>query len=164
MTHSQVRVGVGVFILSDPSSSSRHPADPIFLVGKRLNSHGANTLALPGGHLEPGETFSSCAIREVLEETGLRVRDVRFLTATEDLFPSTPGSGGVGKHYVTVFVVCRRKDEEQRAENREPLKCGGWENMSWSQLGEMVRIDAGRVFTPLVNLLAQRPGMVPSLD
>ena len=34
---------------------------------------------LPGGGVEPGETAAAAAVREVFEETGLRVRAVRLL-------------------------------------------------------------------------------------
>ena len=43
------------------------------------------TWALPGGHLEFGESFESCAARKMLEETDLLVGNVRFLTATNDI-------------------------------------------------------------------------------
>ena len=33
----------------------------------------------PKGKLEPGESFEDCALREVLEETGLRCRLGRFM-------------------------------------------------------------------------------------
>jgi len=36
----------------------------------------------------------------VLEETGLEVGDVKFLTATNDVMANE------GKHYVTIFVTC----------------------------------------------------------
>ncbi len=28
---------------------------------------------LPGGHIDPGEGFEECAIREVFEETGIQI-------------------------------------------------------------------------------------------
>lgn len=56
-------------------------------------------MACPGGHIEHGESFADCAEREVLEETGLRVGDVKFITATNDIM-------GEGKHYITIFVEC----------------------------------------------------------
>ncbi|GAB7330227.1 hypothetical protein MBLNU13_g01887t1 [Cladosporium sp. NU13] len=98
----QVRVGVGAFILSSSSSSSSSTQNPTFLIGKRLGSHGAGTYALPGGHLEFGESPEECAAREILEETGLQVKNVRFLTATNDFLREEK------KHYVTMFVVCER--------------------------------------------------------
>ena len=52
----------------------------------------------PGGHLEYSESFAACAAREALEETGLDVGDIKFLTATNDIME--------GKHYVTIYVTC----------------------------------------------------------
>lgn len=35
--------------------------------------------AVPGGYMEPGETFKEACSREVLEETGIHVRPVRLI-------------------------------------------------------------------------------------
>lgn len=116
------RVGVGVFVLNENGH---------VLVGKRTGSLGAGTLALPGGHLELHETFSDCAAREVLEETGLALEPPNIVRSPEQ--PSTPayptdtrplidpvpmqlvtatntvhikdeGEEGQGRHYVTIFM------------------------------------------------------------
>jgi 8-oxo-dGTP diphosphatase len=84
------KVGVGVIIHDDAGN---------IVMGERAGSHGAGTFQLPGGHLEYGESFAETAAREVLEETGLEVGNIKFLTATNDVF-------GEGKHYVTIFVTC----------------------------------------------------------
>ncbi|KAK0260801.1 hypothetical protein LTR91_012932 [Friedmanniomyces endolithicus] len=89
---SEPRVGVAVFVFQGTK-------DGDFVIGRRKGSHGAGTYALPGGHLAFGESFEQCAAREVKEETGLGVHDVRFLTATNTVF------GNAGKHYVTIFMT-----------------------------------------------------------
>jgi len=126
----QVRVGVGVFILSSSSTQSTK-TNPLFLIGRRLNAHGSGTWALPGGHLEFGESIEECACREVLEETGLKLDrgSVRFLSATDDFMPNEVAKEGQvkGKHYITMFMVGRRENEEQEAKNLEVNKCEGWE-------------------------------------
>jgi 8-oxo-dGTP diphosphatase len=70
------RVGVGVFVKKDGK----------ILVGKRKGSHGGGTWALPGGHLEPGESFETCCKREVLEETGLIIDNISPVVFTNDVF------------------------------------------------------------------------------
>ena len=84
------KVGVGVIIHDNAGN---------IVMGTRTGSHGAGTLQCPGGHLEYSESFAETAAREVLEETGLEVGNIKFLTATNDVF-------GEGKHYVTIFVTC----------------------------------------------------------
>lgn len=57
-------IGVGVFVMK---------GDEI-LVGLRGRKcgRGVGQLALPGGHVDPGETVIEAAVREVYEETGVR--------------------------------------------------------------------------------------------
>jgi len=53
------------------------PASGQVLVQDRLRSSFTG-LSFPGGHVEPGESLHDCAAREVLEETGLTVRNLQF--------------------------------------------------------------------------------------
>lgn len=159
----EVRVGVGVFVLH---SSQEPSTNPRFLIGKRLNSHGSGTFALPGGHLEFGETPEDCAIREVLEETGLEISEPKFLTATNDYMPVE------GKHYITLFMVCVRRNEEEAAQVLEPHKCERWDWFSWEDLQSAIDKQTEArdsdvlerpIFLPLLDLVRQRPGTIPMI-
>ncbi|EXU95886.1 NUDIX domain protein [Metarhizium robertsii] len=158
----QVRVGVAVFVLASKNEDRENPR---FLVGRRKGSHGAGTMALPGGHLEFGEKTEECAARELLEETGLKVSDIRFLTATNDFMPEDT------KHYITLFHVCvRENDDEPRL--LEPDKCESWDWITWKDLLGWVQTPqeqsvAGevmkhKVFIPLLNIVNQRSGVCPT--
>ncbi len=107
---SYPRVGIGVFVWKGDK----------FLMGKRRGSHGHDTWSIPGGHLEFGESWEDCAKREVLEETGLSVDDVKFLAATNDLFTDD------NKHYVTIWVECNWVSGEPKI--TEPDK---WVDQRW---------------------------------
>ncbi len=89
MNNINVRVGVACFIFKEGK----------FLMGTRKGSHGENTWSIPGGHLEFGETFEQCAAREVMEETGLTVKNIRFGAITNDYFSTE------NKHYVSIWMV-----------------------------------------------------------
>ncbi len=89
MSNPNPRIGIGVFVIKDGK----------FLMGQRRNNHGANTWSIPGGHLEFGESFEDTAKREVMEETGLTVNNVRFGAVTNDIFPNE------NKHYVSVWML-----------------------------------------------------------
>ena len=134
---SRPQVGVGVIVLR---------GDKV-LLGKRRGSHGAGTWALPGGHLEFGESVEACALRETEEETGLKVRILRQGPYTNDMMLAED------KHYVTVFVVASYA--EGMAQVMEPRKCEGWDWFRWSELPD-------NLFAPLKTLVGQ--GFDPSLE
>ena len=102
------RVGVGVFV-----RSASHPG--AVLLGRRRGSAGAGTLALPGGHLEFGESWAECAAREVLEETGLAVTGVRTGTVINSVEAAT------SYHYVVVLMVCDAPPGAEPSSTAPPL-------------------------------------------
>ena len=55
------------------------------LFGVRKNEPGRGMLDLPGGFVDAGESAEECARREVLEETGIVLGQVRYLSS----FPNT---------------------------------------------------------------------------
>ncbi|XP_047307275.1 nudix hydrolase 1-like [Impatiens glandulifera] len=135
-TASQVpKVGVAVFLLKDTK----------VLLGRRLSSIGYNTYALPGGHLEYGETFKECAIREVKEETGLDIENVEFLTATNNIFELEAKQSSV-VHLVCIFMRGFLTDPNQVPQTMEPDKCVGWDWYEWNDL-------PSPMFEPLLNMV-----------
>lgn len=96
------------------------------LIGRRKGAHGAGTWAFPGGHLEMYETPEETAIREVLEETGLIVRDPKFGALTNDIFRDDK------RHYITLHYVCRYASGDPKT--MEPDKCSGWVWAEWNDL------------------------------
>ena len=110
------------------------------LLGKRKNAHGAGTWAFPGGHLEFNESIEKCAKREVFEETGIHIKNIRCGTFTNDIFRKDQ------KHYVTLFVISEYHDGD--LELKEPEKCEKWDWFFWNELPEPR-------FLPLKNLLKQ---------
>ena len=67
---AKIKACVGVMVFKDGK----------FLMGKRKGSHGNGEYSCAGGHLEFGESFEECAKREVLEETGVRIKNIKFLS------------------------------------------------------------------------------------
>lgn len=87
------------------------------LLGKRRGSHGAGEYAWPGGHLEHGESFAACAAREVREETGLEITDIRFLRVLNTMRYAP-------KHYVDIALVAEWQSGEPTV--CEPDKVESW--------------------------------------
>lgn len=124
------RVGLGVLIYTQHTQ---------ILLGQRKNSHGASTWAPPGGHLEFGESFEACAVRETLEETGLRIISPLFTGVTNSIFTDD------NKHYVSIFMKARYPID-QKIRTCEPDKVDSWQWFSIDKLPD-------NLFLPLLHLI-----------
>lgn len=83
------RVGIGVMIQNKKEE---------VLLGLRKGSHGVGEWCFPGGHLEFGERMEETVRREVMEEVGLEVGDVKLVSLADELrYLETDD-----KHYVNV--------------------------------------------------------------
>lgn len=113
--NNRPKVGIATVVVKDGK----------YLIGKRKGSHGAGDYASPGGHLEYMESIEACAKREVMEETGLEVTNIRFLRLLnmKDYAP---------KHYIDVAVLCDWRSGEPKV--MEPEKCEGW---AWYGIDEL---------------------------
>jgi 8-oxo-dGTP diphosphatase len=117
--------------------------------GIRKGSHGADTLALPGGHLELYESWEDCAIREVKEEMDVDLLNVELAHVTNNPMPDEE------KHYVTIFMMGRIGNDAGEPVNTEPDKCEGWRLYEWDELQSMQ--DTGKLFGPLECLIKEAP-------
>ncbi len=99
------------------------------LLVRRGSEPGKGKWALPGGLVKPGERVEEAAVREVEEETGIRVR-LRGLLGVYDLI-ERDSRGRLRYHYVTVcfrgkslFTRVRKGGEvlEARWFSKEELK------------------------------------------
>jgi 8-oxo-dGTP diphosphatase len=101
-----IKVGIGVMVIKDGK----------VLLGKRKGKHGAGEYAWPGGNFEYMESFEECAKREVMEETGMEIHNIRFLRLF-NLKTYAP------KHYVDIGLIADWKSGEPQL--LEPEKCEG---------------------------------------
>lgn len=103
------KVGVGVFIVKDGK----------VLLGKRKNAHGADEYGGPGGHLEYGETAKDAALREISEECGIKVKNLKMLCVS-DLLTYFP------KHYVDIGFTAEWESGEPQVLEPHKLESWGW--------------------------------------
>lgn len=98
-------VGVGVLVYRDGK----------FLMMQRKGSHGAGTWSVPGGWMELGESFEEAAVREIDEETGMQIKNVKFIALTNNIMLDE------GVHSITVWLRADWKAGEPVI--TEPEKC-----------------------------------------
>jgi 8-oxo-dGTP diphosphatase len=113
--NNKPKVGVGVMILKDGK----------VLLARRKGSHGEGEYSFPGGHLEYMESFEDCAKREVREECGVEIQNIRFLYLT-NVKKYKP------KHYVHIGLIADWKSGEPKT--LEPEKAGEWK---WCELNDL---------------------------
>ncbi|OJU87950.1 hypothetical protein BGO17_03110 [Candidatus Saccharibacteria bacterium 49-20] len=112
--------------------------DGKFLMMKRAGKHGAGTWSVPGGWQEVGETFEQAVTREVLEEVGCEIGNLRFGAVTNNYFPDE------GVHSISIFSIADWVSGEPQ--NLEPEKC---EELRWVDFDSL----PSPLFTPWQELL-----------
>ena len=78
------------------------------LLEKRSKAPWAGAWKAPGGHMEFGETLEETTTREVEEEVGVKISDLKFRTLTNDVFED--GS----KHYITIWMEAKYESGEPK--------------------------------------------------
>jgi 8-oxo-dGTP diphosphatase len=78
----------------------------------------------PGGHLDFGESPADCAVRETLEESGIRVFNVEFVAITNDVFEER------GKHYVTIWMRAEPEPGPITVHDSAEIADAGWFRIS----------------------------------
>ena len=107
------------------------------LFGRRVGGASAGLWQLPGGWIEAGESPPEAARREVREETGLELAELRFVAVTSNVFTT-------GTHSISLYF-------EAECVDAAALEKGafGWCWKNWAEL------DAG-LFLPLEMLRRSR--------
>ena len=98
------------------------------LFGRRMTASGGCEWQLPGGWIKVGESPHQAARREVLEETGLLLRDLSFVGTTNNVFSAY-------KHSISLYfeAECVNQDSLIVAERQ---KCSHWEWKRWTEVTE----------------------------
>jgi 8-oxo-dGTP diphosphatase len=95
--------GVGAVIFSGKS----------ILLVRRRNEPSKDMWGLPGGVVELGERVEDAIVREVEEETGIRVRPLMLLTVLDSI--RRDGEGRIRFHYILSEFLCEEVEGKLKA-------------------------------------------------
>ncbi|XP_073178737.1 nucleoside diphosphate-linked moiety X motif 17 isoform X3 [Lepidochelys kempii] len=90
----------------------------------------------PGGHMEPDEQLLEAGLRELQEETGLRLEPGRFswtmLGLWESVYPPTLSRGLPRRHHVVAYLLLLSTESHQQLQTR--IKADGSEVSAYAWL------------------------------
>ena len=95
--------GVGAVIFSGKN----------ILLVRRRNEPSKDMWGLPGGVVELGERVEDAIVREVEEETGIRVEPLRLLTVLNSIRRNSEGRTRF--HYILSEFLCKKVEGELKA-------------------------------------------------
>ncbi|MCX6803899.1 MAG: NUDIX domain-containing protein [Candidatus Diapherotrites archaeon] len=136
MAEEEKRIGVGVGIMVMRAGK--------VLLGKRNDDankadselHGEGTWTMPGGKIKYGESFEEAAIRELEEETGIELIEMRIMCVNNDKNEHA--------HFVTIGVLAKKYIGE--AQVMEPEEITDWK---WFEIKKVPK----KLFEPSAKVL-----------
>jgi mutator protein MutT len=124
---SQPIVGVGAVIICNGK----------ILLEKRKNEPGKGKWSLPGGKVELGESVKQTVIREVKEETGLKVEKPEHIDVVDNIIRDE--SGRVKYHFVIIDYFMKLKGGTLKAASDA-------EELKWVPLSDVEKYDLTKTF------------------
>ncbi len=120
-----------------------NPEDKILL----CKSHKWNDkYVIPGGHIELGEKMEEALKREILEETGLEIYDVKLISLKESVFNDKFHRK---KHFIFIDYTCKT-DSSDVTLNEEA------EEYEWVYLNEIDNYELGGFIKELLDELKSK--------
>lgn len=130
----RVGVGFGVMLLKDGKVLLGHRNGDPEKASSLLN--GAGKWTMPGGKLHFGETFEAGARREVMEETGIKLKSMEVIAINNDMVDTA--------HFVTLGFLS--KDFDGEAKVMEPNEITEWKWFPLNDPPKPLYFPSERVF------------------
>ncbi len=107
-------VGVGIMVFNREGK---------ILLGRRAKGPRKGLWSIPGGTIELGETARAAAIREIREEFGIEIEQVKFFDVFNRVFRDAEGR--IQYHYVLIeFIAQYKSGDVQPADDIDQAEWG----------------------------------------
>lgn len=109
---------------------------------------------IPGGHIELGENIEDALIREIMEETGLEIYDIKLLSLKDAIYSDTFVDK---KHFIFIDFICKTNSSDVILNDEA-------EEFVWLDLDEIDNYDLGGFTRELLVHLASKEKSSKKVD
>lgn len=100
-----------------------------------------NKYVIPGGHIEYGEKIKDALKREILEETNLKVYDIKLLSINENILDNEFHQD---KHFIFLDFICKSKSSKVSLNDEA-------QSFKWVDLEKIEKYNIGNMLKKLIK-------------